>query len=149
MSAGYNPKNINIVWVLTDYSVAIKQNKNPERGRVVPEDIMFLTHKGASMTMFDFIRRGTPRGVNGGVYIVLGGQKHTVLYKDSNGKPIKTGKKKDTVVVKDFSYITMKEQGKAMKRDSGLKHKAYQWIFANAPKTILSDIRAKLGKQTD
>jgi len=136
LAAGYDPKNINIVWVLTDFAVAVKQNRDPERGRVVPDDIMLQTHEGAATTMFKFIKSGTPRGVNGGVYIVLGGAKNTVLYKDKEGKPIKTGKKKDIIVVKDFSYLTMKEPGKKMTTNSGLQQKAFDWIMKNAPRTL-------------
>ena len=112
IEAGYDPKNVHIVWVLTDYAVAIKQNRDPERGRIVPDDIMLQTHEGAASTMYKFIKSGTPRGINGGVYIILGGRKNTVFYTDSNGKPLKTGKNKDTMVVKDFSYITMKYRNK-------------------------------------
>ena len=50
--AGYNPANIHLVWVLTDYQIAISQNAN--RGRVVPSDIMLSTHKGASETVFKY-----------------------------------------------------------------------------------------------
>jgi len=136
LEAGYDPKNINIVWVLTDFAVAVKQNRDPERGRVVPDDIMLQTHEGAATTMYNFIKKGTPSGIDGGVYIVLGGAKNTVLYKDADGKPIKTGKKKDTIVVKDFSYLTMKEPGKKMTTNSGLQQKAYDWIMKNAPRTL-------------
>ena len=136
MAAGYDPKNIHIVWVLTDYSVAIKQNRDIKRGRVVPEDIMLQTHEGAASTMYKFIRGGTPRGINGGVYIILGGKKNTVFYTDSKGNPIKTGKKKDTMVVKDFSYITMKKPGNAMTSNTDLQKKAYDWILQNAPRTL-------------
>ena len=136
LEAGYDPKNIHIVWVLTDYSVAIQQNRDPERGRVVPDDIMLQTHEGAATTMFQFIKRGTPRGVNGGVYIVLGGKNNTVFYTDKDGKPLKTGKNKDTMVVKDFSYITMKEPGRAMTSNKDLQNKAFDWIMKNAPRTL-------------
>ena len=148
VAAGYDTKNINIVWVLTDYSVAIKQNRNPERGRVVPEDIMLQTHEGAATTMFNFIKRGTPRGVNGGVYIVLGGKKNTVFYTDKDGKPIKTGKNKDTMVVKNFSYITMKEPGRAMTTNKDLQNKAFDWIMANAPRTLTNKNIFGSGQET-
>ena len=138
LEAGYDPKNIHIIWVLTDYAVAIEQNR--ERERIVPDDIMLITHEGASTTMYNFIKHGTPRTINGGVYIVLGGRKNTVLYTDSNGKPIKTGKNKDTVVVKDFSYLTMKVPGSRMTRDSDLKKQAYNWISQNAPKTLTNKL---------
>jgi len=136
LNAGYDPKNIHIVWVLTDYSVAIQQNRNPERGRIVPEDIMLQTHEGAAKTMWNLVQKGTPRGINGGVYIILGGKKNTVFYTDASGKPIKTGKKKDTFVVKDFKYLTMKEPGKKMTTSEGLHAQALDWIRKNAPRTI-------------
>ena len=97
---------------------------------------MLQTHEGAATTMHNFIKRGTPRGVNGGVYIVLGGKKNTVFYTDQKGNPIKTGKNKDVMVVKDFSYITMKEPGKAMTTNKDLQQKAYDWIMKNAPRTL-------------
>jgi len=134
--AGYDPKNVNIIWVLTNYSISIKQNRDPKRGRIVPDDIMLLTHEGAASTMLDFIKDGTPRAVDGGVYIILGGKKNTVLYTDKDGKPLRTGKNKDTFVVKDFKYLTLKEPGGRMTNDSGLKKQAFQWIKDNAPQTL-------------
>jgi len=136
VESGYDAKSINIVWVLTDYSVAIQQNRDPKRGRVVPEDIMLQTHEGAAKTVWSFIKKGTPKGVNGGVYIILGGAKNTVLYRDAEGKSIKTGKKKDSFVVKDFKYLTMKEPGKKMTTESGLQGQALEWIRQNAPRTL-------------
>ena len=138
MASGYDPKNIHIVWVLTNYSIAVKQNRNPERGRIVPEDILLATHEGAANTMWNFIRKGTPRGVDGGVYIVLGGPEHTVLWEDKEGKPIKTGKKKDTVVVKDFKYLVMKEPGKSMTKEKDLLGQALSWIRTNVPKSTIT-----------
>lgn len=148
MATGYNPNNVNIVWVLTNYSVAITQNRNIKRGRIVPEDIMLQTHEGAASTMFKFIKNGTPRGVGGGVYIILGGVNNTVFYKDKDGNPIKTGKNKDTMVVKDFSYITMKEPGRAMTTNKGLQGKAYDWIMQNAPKTLANKNMFGSGQET-
>ena len=136
IKAGYDAKSINIVWILTNYSVAIYQNRDPERGRIVPEDIMLKTHEGAAKTVWSFIQKGTPRGVNGGVYIILGGKKNTVLYTDKDGNPIKTGKKKDSFVVKDFKYLTMKEPGKKMTTSTGLHAQALDWIRQNAPRTL-------------
>ena len=131
-AVGYNPRNINVVWVLTDYHIAVQQNKN--RARVVRDDIMLKTHEGAAGTMWNFINAGTPRGVNGGVYVILGGAKHTVFYTDQ-----KTGKPFDgsdgRTIVKDFKYLTLKEPGRRMTKESGLKDEVFSWIRANAPKT--------------
>ena len=46
LRAGYQPRDIHITWVLTNYHIAVKQNK--ERDRVVPDDIMIATHTGAA-----------------------------------------------------------------------------------------------------
>tara|TARA_R100000664_G_C2741423_1_gene129842 strand:+ start:207 stop:1097 length:891 start_codon:yes stop_codon:yes gene_type:complete len=135
LEVGYDPKNINLVWVLTNYSVAIKQNRNPDRGRVVPENIMLKTHEGAANTIWNFINKGTPKEIDGGVYIILGGPENTILWTDSKGKPIKTGKKKDTVVVKDFQYITVKQPGKRMTSSKDLMAKVLDWIRNNIPRS--------------
>ena len=60
LEAGYDPRNIHLVWILTDYKVASKANK--ERDRVVPEDILFMSHQKAAQNMLQRIKtmRGFP-----------------------------------------------------------------------------------------
>lgn len=53
IGAGYDPKNIHVVWVINDIEIAQKQNAG--RPRVVPADILMSTHKGAAMTMGDVL----------------------------------------------------------------------------------------------
>lgn len=48
-TAGYDIKNIHLIWILNDISIAFKQNQ--ERTRSVPERIFFQTHTGASLSM--------------------------------------------------------------------------------------------------
>ena len=55
---GYDKKNIHIVWVINDIEVAKVQNVDPDRGRVVPVEILVNTHRGASHTMLDIINMG-------------------------------------------------------------------------------------------
>ena len=55
---GYDKKNIHIVWVINDIEVAKVQNVDPDRGRVVPVEILVKTHRGASHTMLDIINMG-------------------------------------------------------------------------------------------
>ena len=69
-----------------------------------------------------------------------------VMGKD--GKPIKTGKNKDVMVVKDFSYITVKEPGRSMTTNSGLQQKAFDWIMANAPRTLTNKNIFGSGQET-
>ena len=130
MAVGYNPRDIHIVWVLTNYYVAVHQNKN--RDRVVPDDIMLKTHEGAAKTMWGFIKGGTPATLDGSVHVILGGAKHTVFWKDKDGKPL-DGKRKgrygtDQVVIKDFKYITVKEPGRNMGKETALQAEVLTWI---------------------
>lgn len=54
VEAGYSPKNIHVIWVLTPYNEASENNK--KRDRVVPNEILEKTHKGVKRTM-DIIRK--------------------------------------------------------------------------------------------
>ena len=135
LGAGYEPSGIHLVWVLTNYGIAVKQNKDPRRGRVVRDDIMLQTHSGASNNMYAVLKSGTPSGVDGGVYIILGGAEHTVYYKDAEGKPL-DGVNSNRTVIKDFKYLKLKDPGKAMTTDAGLRDQAYKWIVDNVPKNF-------------
>ena len=75
MEVGYNPRNIHLIWVLTNYYIAVEQNK--DRDRIVPDDILLDTHEGAAITMWQFVNAGTPATLDGSVHVVLGGRKHT------------------------------------------------------------------------
>jgi dephospho-CoA kinase len=155
VAAGYDTKNIHLVWVLTDYSVAIKANR--ERDRVVPEDILLQTHVGAHDTMWDVVGKGNmPRGLDGGIYVILNNRENTVFYSDENGNPIKTsgrgagsamgpgtdekGRKgkglgSGNLVIKDFKYLVYKEPGKAPNDNAKIKMQLYQWVLNNVPVT--------------
>ena len=113
LEVGYQPKNIHLIWVLTDYAVAVKQNKS--RDRVVPDDILLKTHEGAANTMMQIISKGLPNGMDGALHVVLGGKDHTVVYAGSDGKPLKD--KTGEVIVKDFTYFTLKKEGRPMLKD--------------------------------
>ena len=132
--AGYDPKDIHIVWVLTNYHIAVKQNKSRER--IVRDDIMLDTHSGASINMFNLIKNGTPRGIDGSVHTILGGAKHTVFYTDQQGNPLDGSNKNKQTVIKDFKYLTLKVPGKTMTSDTGLKDQVYKWIIDNVPQNF-------------
>ena len=133
--AGYDSKNIHLTWVLTDYSVAIVNNRN--RDRVVPEDIMLLSHEGAATSMYSVIKGKLPRGLNGGVRVVLNNRENTIPYVDPKTKKIvktKTG----NIIVTDFTYLTFKKEGKTIAPESDVKKEVMGWIAANVPKTKLT-----------
>ena len=133
--AGYDSKNIHLTWVLTDYSVAIVNNRN--RDRVVPEDIMLLSHEGAATNMYDVIRGKLPRGLNGGVRVVLNNRENTIPYLDpKTNKSVKT--KTGNLIIKDFTYLTFKKEGKTIAPEADVKKEVMGWIAANVPKTKLT-----------
>jgi len=112
--AEYKPENIHIIWILTDYRIAMRQNLTRER--VVPADILFKTHSGASKTMQDIMFRDYRRlGVNGDISVIIGG-KSTITY--AKGTTIERDGVNYTVtqdmtgpVVKDFKYFRVKKAG--------------------------------------
>jgi len=133
--AGYDSKNIHLTWVLTDYSVAIVNNRN--RTRVVPEDIMLLSHEGAATSMYSVIKGKLPRGLNGGVRVVLNNRENTIPYVDPKTKKIvktRTG----NIIVTDFTYLTFKKEGKTIAPEADVKKEVMGWIAANVPKTKLT-----------
>jgi len=135
---GYDAKNIHVTWVLTDYYVAVKANQ--ERDRVVPDDILLQTHVGASKTMASIIRGQLPRGVNGEVRVILNNRENTIPYTDANGNAIKgSGSKK--MIVKDFTYVTLKKAGKRFENDASVQKQVFSWITKNVPKDALRQIK--------
>ena len=135
IEAGYDAKNIHLTWVLTNYAVAIINNRNRER--VVPEDIMLLSHEGAATNMYDVVKGKLPRGLNGGVRVVLNNRDNTIAWADPDTKkPMKTSQ--GDIIVKDFTYLTFKKEGKSVGPESGVKKQLLGWIAANVPKTKLT-----------
>ena len=135
IEAGYNPKNIHLTWVLTNYAVAIANNRMRER--VVPEDIMLLSHEGAAKSMYDVIKGKLPRGLNGAVRVILNNRENTIPYVDpETKKPMKT--EQGDILIKDFTYLTFKKEGKSMGPELGVKKQLLGWIASNVPKTKLT-----------
>ena len=128
--AGYQPKDIHVSWVLTNYQIAITNNK--KRARVVPEDILLATHAGAAQTVYALVTKAMPPSVQGGVYVILNNPENTIFivdpktnkaYKDKKGNP----------VIKDFKYLTLKEPGKPAKTELDVKKQLLTWIRDNVP----------------
>jgi hypothetical protein len=116
--------------VLTNYQIAIKNNKS--RSRVVPEDILLATHKGAAETVYSLINTGLPADVNGGIYVILNNPENTILIVDpKTSKPYRD--KRGNPVIKDFKYLVMKEPGKPAKKEIELKKQLLTWIRDNTP----------------
>jgi hypothetical protein len=135
VEAGYESKNIHLTWVLTNYAVAILNNRNRER--VVPEDIMLLSHEGAATNMYDVIKGKLPRGLNGGVRVILNNRDNTIVWADPDTKkPMKTSQ--GDIIIKDFTYLTLKKEGKTIGPETDIKRQLLGWIADNVPKTKLT-----------
>ena len=135
VEAGYAAKDIHLTWVLTNYAVAILNNRNRER--VVPEDIMLLSHEGAATNMYDVIKGKLPRGLNGGVRVILNNRDNTIVWADPDTKkPMKTSQ--GDIIIKDFTYLTLKKEGKTIGPETDVKRQILGWIAANVPKTKLT-----------
>ena len=144
IAVGYKPENIHMVWVLTNYSVAVMNNANRER--VVPDDILLQTHEGAARTMWSFVKSGLHKGVNGAFHIILNNRENTILHVNSKGEKLdgkkdKNGKLIRPLVVKDFSSIWLKREGKKMGTKRELNMKLHDWVSKNVPKTALTTLQ--------
>ena len=135
IKAGYDAKNIHLTWVLTNYAVAIVNNQN--RPRVVADDIMLLSHEGAATSMYEVIKGKLPRGLNGSVRVILNNLENTIAWVDPDTKkPMRT--KQGNIKVRDFTYLTLKKEGKSIGPEMDVKRQILGWIAANVPDTKLT-----------
>lgn len=128
IEAGYEPRNIHLVWVLTSYKQAAKANK--ERDRVVPDAILFQSHQKAAQNMLQRIksmafgnRTGIGRKhVDGQVHVILNNREKTIFHPGYEGR-----------AVKDFAYVTIKKSGKEYEKDRGILTQVLRWALQNSP----------------
>lgn len=68
---GYDRQNIHLVWIINDVKIAQTQNKT--RSRVVADDILVKTHKGAARTMRDILNMGDnlSKYINGDIWLAF------------------------------------------------------------------------------
>ena len=124
-SLGYDKKNVHIVWVINEIELAKKQNK--ERDRVVPEDILVMTHKGAAITMFEILNMGDKlkQYMDGDIWFLFNQAKVDSALVKSNiaktsgqpeqelkpGKAGREGKRKRGEYIDKANYIRVKAAG--------------------------------------
>jgi len=143
LDAGYEPKNIHLIWVLANYHIAVKRNSN--RKRIVPDNILLKTHEGAAKTMYDILEKGAkslPKGLNGRIDVILNNSKNTVFFTDDNGKPIKVDPEFEgsKLVVRDFLYLPIKKAGGGFYPEKEWRKRLYSWMKDNIPKTITNKV---------
>lgn len=122
---GYDRNNIHIVWVVNRVEVAKIQNA--KRSRVVPEDILIDTHKGASSTMKDILDMGTnlKKYMDGDIWFAFNSVgEDTEIDKSGNGGSY----------IKTANYVKVKETGKAQKSSKELTKEIYDKIAEYTPK---------------
>lgn len=134
LKIGYEPKNIHLTWVLTNYYTALKNNRNPKRARIVPEDILLQTHEGAANTVWGLVTKALPKGMDGRVDVILNNPSNTVYYTDVDGKTIS-----DTI--KGFLALPLKKAGGGIFPESVWRDKLFNWIKNNAPDSITANMK--------
>ena len=80
---GYDPKDVNLIWVLTAYAVAVTNNR--DRARVVPDKILLATHEGAAINMIKVIKGDMPQIANknlfdGAIHVILNNKENTLFW---------------------------------------------------------------------
>lgn len=133
---GYEKKDIHIVWVMNEFNIAMKQNKN--RSRVVPSEIVLATHEGAALTMKKILDMGNQlyNYMDGDIHIAFNKAnvdaslrmnkdgKGSFKNKDGGGKYLSTAK-----------YITVKHAGKRQTQSVDLSKEILNKIKKYIPKT--------------
>jgi len=136
--AGYDKKNIHIVWVVNDIHVALKQNRDVNRGRVVPEEILMDTHKGASMTMKTILDMDhtLQKYMDGSIYFAfnkIGVDSEAVIRKDKSGKLEKGRFGGEKITINKANYLKMKDVGKPPTASSKLSNELKMKISSYTP----------------
>jgi hypothetical protein len=124
---GYEKKNLHIVWVLSDLETALQQNVS--RTRIVPEDILIDTHKGAARTMYEIINMGDKikNYLDGDIWVVF----------NKIGVDVKAimepGSKTKVKYIEDVNYFKLKNQGENPISISELKEEIFNKIKDYVP----------------
>ena len=120
--AGYESECIHLLYVLTQWKTAYQRNLS--RSRIVPSSIFIETHRGATQTLQQIITHGISRNFDGAIKVVLNNPENTEFHMA-------------TKVVKDFDYLTIKDEGDRIKSDQEIYETLGDWLEANAPKSAL------------
>lgn len=90
IKAGYDAKNIHVVYVMTDVDMALKRNR--ERTRTLPDDVIIQSNKGAKMRFTElFYGRANGAVSNGDWHIVFNRGESAIQVKRSGQRPDKVG----------------------------------------------------------
>lgn len=134
--AGYQKQNVHIVWVLSEMTAAIHNNRT--RTRKVREDILVGTHEGASSTMADIVKNGNAlRGkLDGNIVIAfntvrLEGRSDTEM----TDKLLPVNRK--ATYISKALYIFLKKRGQPILSLKDLTIEVRDKLLASLPKETL------------
>jgi hypothetical protein len=136
-AVGYEAKNINVAWVLTDFKVSYIANLT--RSRVVTADVFLGTHQGAAKTMQSLIdQKKMPKGADGRFVVIMNNRENTIFFNTGDtvkGRKVdlKNQKKVDAPGVAGFYYITVKDAGKPFRSEETWKEELHAQIVRNVP----------------
>ncbi|ALY07021.1 hypothetical protein VmeM32_00027 [Vibrio phage vB_VmeM-32] len=133
---GYKKEDIHVVWVMNDVKIAMKQNL--ERDRVVPDNILMGTHKGAAISMSKIISDSeyTQQHMNGDIWIAFNkrGVDSEIVFSSQKGG-LKGDKSGGSYILKS-NIIKIKEKGKKAKSRDDLPTEMFKKIKDYAPKSV-------------
>lgn len=151
---GYDPKYINLVWILANYKIAMVRNR--ERERTVKDEILLKTHAGAKTTMMGLLKANggqwiNSKYINGEVHVVLNNDEETWFFDDKGKKTQdkeKVRKSRNLAevasvawkpkfgkpIVAGFTSLKIKSAGKSMESDKNILKRLTFWVNKNAPK---------------
>ena len=135
---GYETVNMHLVWVLTNYKLALRANN--ERDRRVNPEVILNAHKGVRQTITDVILGISPINLGGGIYVILNNRENTVYYLDAEGNPIESKNKRKNLTIKGFSYLTVKKPGRNPENNKEVMDQLFRWIRDNTPKKDLGGV---------
>lgn len=116
-NGGYDRKNVHLVWILNKIDIALKQNSDPSRGRVVPKDVLIQSHEGVATTLNELLTDSEKcrKYMDGDIWILFNNRENQDLIMKL-AKDRKTGELKPSNVVEKYTAIKLKESGKPIKQ---------------------------------
>lgn len=122
--AGYDVKNIHVVYVLTQWKTAYQRNIS--RSRVVGGGIFIETHRGATQTLQKIVDGQLSSSIaDGAINVILNNPENTEFYKGSKN------------TVKNFTYINLKKSSQPIKDNEEIISTIEKWIKTNAPQSAI------------
>lgn len=126
--AGYEKKNIHIVWILNDMEIAMQNNQG--RDRVVAKDILIDTHEGASFTMHELLKKNSDlrKYMDGDVWVLFNNRNQNDL-----GWKVKEGTHGKVGYVTKYTALQLKRQGESPISESEVEADLLQKIRDYVP----------------